>query len=56
MKSAGKRPLFRVTACKSLLVSTPYSTARSVSNKTRCPRITWMLAMIVSVGIIWSDI
>ena len=39
MKSAGKRSTFRFTAWTKARVSTPYSSARSASSITRCPRM-----------------
>lgn len=39
MKSAGNLAIFRRTCSLSRLVVTPYSTARSLSSRTLCPRI-----------------
>ena len=51
MKSAGKRAMFRRTACTSARVSTPYRPARSKSSIPRSPR---MVRMVCAIRACWS--
>ena len=54
IKSSGKRFILRLTARFSAFVSTPYKSAKSLSNITLCPLINRMLLCILSTGIFMS--
>lgn len=51
-KSGGNRDGLRDTAWFKLPVVTPYSAAKSASNMTRCPRITWISPSIFEISIL----
>ena len=50
MQSWGNRTAWRLTACTKARVSTPYSAARSASNSTVWPRMTYIWAATRSTG------